>query len=151
MKKEDKTDQKLENLPKNNPFSVPDNYFRTFPQRLKERLPETGEEPVIPLSQSVKKVFSSRFALAAAIAGFIILGYIGFLTLSPPDIQMAGDNAIAEYIDLYHYEFSDQQLIGLLLEDGEYLEGEFYFDSPDLYIDYLYNEDIDIELILTEF
>ena len=156
MQENNNIEPQLNKASKNNPFAVPDGYFDSFPQRLQQRL-QTEKKPGISFTERVWEVMRPQFALAAAIAVFAILGYFVFMTFIQTETELLSNDAIAEYIEYYHYEFDEYHMISLLEEndihpdDDFYYEDEFYFDSPDEYLDYLYNDNVDIDLILTEF
>jgi hypothetical protein len=136
-----------------NPFSVPDGYFETFSGRLQKRLHR--EEAGLSLRERFSLVLRPQLALVAAIAGFVIIGYLGFHTFTSRDQGIASEE-IAEYIDLYQNEFSDYYFLSML-DDDFYPDEDIYFDDylypadPDTYMDFLYQDEIAIELIIREF
>ncbi len=136
---------------KNNPFSVPDDYFETFSCRLQKRL-QTEEAGLSP-RERFWLVLRPQLALVAVIAGFAIIGYLGFHTFTSRDQGIAREE-IAGYIDLYQNEFSDYYFLSML-DDDFYPDEEIYFDEypadPDTYMDFLYLDEIAIELIISEF
>jgi len=135
---------------KENPFSVPQNYFESFPERLRNRL-ESDPLPVQSPAGRIWKVLQPQLALAAAIAGFAVLGYIGFRSLIQREDIFPGTDHIAEYIDFYNYDFSEYQLLSLLDDYDTYPETENWSAEEELYIDYLFQSDIDITDIISEF
>ncbi|TVR74538.1 MAG: hypothetical protein EA408_02170 [Marinilabiliales bacterium] len=150
----------IRNLPggtgKKNPFSVPEGYFDSFPARMAERLQD--EEPLPAATRpGIWQTIRPQLALAATITAFAVIGYLGFRSFMVTDDQWLSDEMITGYIEYYQYEFSEPYLLGLLAEDDYYLDdypedgGWAEADDPDLYIDYLYQEEIDLYLIMTEF
>jgi hypothetical protein len=137
-----------------NPFSVPGNYFETFPQRLRQRLDEEKQVVSTPW-EKILVVIKPQLAVAAVIAVLLISGYFGLRNFVFQQDMMLTNEEIAGYMELYQHEFSDYYFLSML-DDDLYPE-EFYLDQsmypadPDVYMDYLYNSDIDIELIITEF
>jgi hypothetical protein len=137
-------------IDKRNPFSLPESYFEQFPGRLQERL-QTGKSSVIYPRESFRLSLRSQLAMAAAIAGLVISVYFGYTVYQQDDIPY---DEIAGYIDHYQYEFSDYFFLGMLDDDlypdDIILDESLMPDDHDIYIDYLYQDDISIELILSE-
>lgn len=138
-----------------NPFSVPENYFESFPHKLRQRL--QSETPGrLSYPEKAWKVIRPQVALAAAIAGFAIIGYLGFHNFISQEEEWLTNEGISEYIDSYEYEFSDYYLL-TTLDDEFFADEELHFDEalytddPDKYMDYLYQDDVDLDLILTEY
>ncbi len=143
-------------MDRKNPFSVPEGYFDSFPAKLAERL-QKEHSASVPLKSRLWETIRPQLALAAAITAFAVIGYLGFRSFMITDDQWLSDEMITGYIEYYHYEFSEPYLLGLLEEDDFYFEdypadaGWAEIDDPDLYIDYLYQEEVDLYLIMTEF
>ncbi len=139
---------------KDNPFSVPENYFGSFPDRLRERM---EKEKVVQLKPAERfwRVVRPQLALAAAIAGFAVIGYLGFHTFVRQDAGMATEEQILGYLDFYHNDFNEYYFADIIDEFPP--EEDLFFDDylqpedHDAYIDYLYRQDIDLELIISEF
>ena len=139
-----------------NPFSLPGSYFESFPRRLQQRL-DTEKAPVKPSRIKAWEVIRPHVALAAAITGFAILGYLILQTFVSHEQEPAGNDLIAEYIDYHQHQFSEYQFL-VLLEEHENFPGTdplhengLLYSSPELYMDYLYEDNIDIGLIMSEF
>ncbi|MFO7923401.1 MAG: hypothetical protein R6U58_06885 [Bacteroidales bacterium] len=138
-----------------NPFSVPEGYFDSFPAKMMNRL--EAEKPVtVSLKERIWEALRPQLALAAAITGFALIGYLGFRSFIQTDQDWLSDEQITEYINHYEHEFSDYYLLSLLEENEFYFDYEadtdlnLYFDDPDMYIEYLYQDDIDVDLIYDE-
>jgi hypothetical protein len=151
--------RKIDNLPegteKRNPFTVPEGYFDSFPARLAERLQH--EKPVdIPLRERIWETIRPQLALASAIAAFALVGYFGFRSFVETGDEWISDEVIEDYMNYHRNEFTDYYLLSLLEENDFYLEQEtdhdidLYTDDPDLYIEYLYQDDIELDLIYEE-
>ncbi len=151
---------KIENLPggkgRDNPFRVPEGYFDSFPARLAERLQDEQPSPVAA-KPGIWQTIRPQLALAAAITAFAVIGYLGFRSFIETGDQWLSDEAVAGYLEYHQHEFREYELLGLLAEDDFYLDeypadGSWIWDDdPDLYIEYLYHEEIDLYLIMTEF
>ncbi len=150
MKEETNIEPEINKSGKNNPFSVPDGYFESFPGKLRHRL-QTEEQLSISFTERAWQILRPQFALAAAITGFAIIGYLGLRTFIQSDQEWLSDENIAEYIDYYQHEFNEYQILSLFENGDIYPDEDLFFDEPDLYMDYLYMENIDIDLILDEF
>ncbi len=145
-----------EGADKRNPFSLPDGYFDSFPVKLTEKL--QSEVPAnILITKRIWETIRPQLALAAVITAFAMLGYFGFRSFIGTNDEWPSNEAVAEYIDYYQYDFIEPYFMSLLEEEDFYFEDATYpysytwSEDPDIYIDYLYNEDIDLDLILTEF
>ncbi len=156
MEEKDNTGKLPGGADKRNPFSVPDGYFDSFPAKLAEKL--QNEEPEhVSITERIWETIRPQLALALVITAFAVTGYFGFRSFIETNDEWLSNEAIAEYIDYYQYDFTEPYFLSLL--EGE----DFYFDDEadpdsytwsedaDIYIEYLYNEDIGIDLILTEF
>jgi hypothetical protein len=139
---------------KNNPFVVPGDYFESLPGRLQKRL-----QPQVPAGLSLREKLMLNLrphvALAAAIAGFAILGYLGIYLYTGNEMERGIREEISEYIDSYHHEFSDHYFLSMLDDDlfpDEDIDfgQSLYPDVIDAYVNYLYQEDIAIDLIMLE-
>lgn len=156
MQSKDNRESRIEQVGKNNPFSIPENYFESFPEKLRKRL-QAKQPPRVSVRDQFWQILRPQLALAAAIIGFALLGYFGFQTFIRTEEELLSNDVIAEYINYNQHEFSEYYLISIMdendiyPEDAFYLEDEPYLSSPDEYMDYLYMDEIDINLIITEF
>jgi hypothetical protein len=156
MEEKDNTGKIPGGADKRNPFSVPDGYFDSFPVKLAEKL-QSEESAHLSMTERVWETIRPQLALAAVITAFAVIGYVGFRSFIETNDEWLSNEAVAEYIDYYRYEFIEPYFLSLLEEENFYFEDETDPDSytwredPDIYIDYLFNEDIDLDFILTEF
>jgi hypothetical protein len=134
---------------------VPGNYFESLPDRLQKRL-QTQQVPA-GLSPWERLVLDLKphIALAAAIAVFAVVGYLGIYRYTGQEMERAVRQEVSEYIDSYHHEFSDHYFLSML-DDDLYPDEDIDFgeslnpDIIDTYINYLYQDDITIDLIMSE-
>jgi hypothetical protein len=150
MKNNNNIGSNIDRIGKKRPFSVPEGYFDSFPEKVRVRL-QNEEVTVISLPERVWQILRPQLSLAAAIIGFAIIGYIGFNTLIQSEKQLLSDEVITEYVDYYQHDFSDYYLVSMLDFDELELEDGGYYDDADAYMDYLYMDNIDIELIISDF
>jgi hypothetical protein len=74
----------LDNLPKENIFKVPDNYFNNLPIQIEEQI--SGQTKVIPLiSWSKKRTWGSIAACSA-------IGILGYFTLVPQQESLGSES-----------------------------------------------------------
>ena len=76
--------KKIINIPDNNPFKVPDNYFEEVNRKIISATSVTDHE-VRRLSIHTK--FRTIFLIAATFAGFILIGYTALKFLTPVKIN----------------------------------------------------------------
>ena len=64
--------RKLNDIPDKNPFKVPDNYFEDVTRKI---LSKTSDNRHLAIRISFLKKFRPYIAMAAAVAGFVIISY----------------------------------------------------------------------------
>ncbi len=124
------------------PFSVPEGYFESFPDRLKERMEGLDKEltPVRRIGRSTR----FRLAMAAAIVGLALV--------SIPLLKMidSGNGNSDEYQDIALLEgaglfSSEYELVEYFVQEENALdEEEAYLGQA---MDYLAMNDVEIDLI----
>jgi len=149
MKKQEKNHSE-NNMPKNNPFSIPEGYFENLAGKIEEKINE---------KQDVNKKFISfwstarnQLALAAGFILFVLISYavMHFIIDGNTGKRVSG----LQYADIIESDIQDFET-DLLIE--AYIETRkddevFSNDIPDEeMIDYLISEDVDIEMIVDEF
>ncbi len=112
----------LNNIEKNNPFKVPENYFLNFNEQIMNKLPEKKEQKkIVPLWRSVGK----WVAAAAVVTGIAILG-TNYMDNHSPDINKFSiestmspdDNLISLEND--YYQFIEDDATQLVYRDAVY-------------------------------
>ena len=140
-KERKKPDLQHESL-KQHPFSVPEGYFSSFPDRLKDRISKLEEDqvPVRKLGRPVR----FRVAIAAAIVGLALISYpVIRLTIS-------GGGSSNGYPDLTLLEeagiFNNEYELALYLETYGTPAGEeeAYLNQA---MEYLAMNDVEMDLI----
>ena len=135
---------KLDDLNKENIFNTPDNYFESFPERLKSRL----EENKVIEKQQVRLHVYYKFAAAAAVAVIVILVSLNLFidrSLSPEELLAdVSSEDLIEY--LVSSEISEDELLenmDLSLIDYEGMEMDYYLLPPETTDEKIINEMID--------
>jgi esterase/lipase len=78
---------KLNEIPKENPFKVPDNYFEDFASRMQEQIAE--ENKVVPLFQKMRPFLY----VAASVIVILSVTFVAFTGDTQEDDMMAKQNA----------------------------------------------------------
>ncbi len=112
----------LNNIEKNNPFRVPENYFQNFNEEIMNQLPEKKvQKKIVPLWRSTGK----WVAAAAVVAGIAILG-VNYIDNRSPDINRfstestisTNDNSVSVEND--YYQFLEDEATQLVYRDAVY-------------------------------
>ena len=103
----------LDNLKKELPFTVPENYFDNFAVRLQERM-QTESKP--GLFRKTYELVRPQLALAAAIAAFAVIGYVTVKLIMNDNTSTDNVVEITDVIDYYLDDFDDDMLISTLAE-----------------------------------
>ncbi|MFP4289387.1 MAG: hypothetical protein ACLFQS_09020 [Bacteroidales bacterium] len=131
----------LSNLPNENPFEVPGNYFADLPGQIAQR----QNRPVVhPIFLALNTVFQPRFVTAGLTTVVLVLmSYFLFL-----DSDMSADNNFA----LYDHESFDEQLAWYSEYQSEVYYELLYETDPDIITqlpeDPNYQEEQTIEYLL---
>lgn len=112
----------LNNIEKNSPFKVPENYFQNFNEEIMNNLPEKKKQKkIVPLWRSVGK----WVAAAAVVTGIAILG-TNYMENHSPDINnlakenyVSGDDNLASFENDY-YQFLEDDATQLVYKDAIY-------------------------------
>ena len=143
---------RLEDIPKKNPYRVPDGYFESFNDRLNERLKTEEKKPV----RTLRLMLRSNLALAAAILTFALISYFSFRLITGGSLVEAGQSiSYTEFLEEEIYRMDDALLLETyeqLEEQKESVETETSNEDElsDEIIEYLAAEDIDLSLIYEE-
>lgn len=125
-----------------NPFRVPDNYFEQVNRKILASTSQSEDKQV-----SFPGKYLPYMPVAAAIAGFIIIGFIALKLLDPAD-SPALSEIMGDEVELY---LNDIDLNSLEKDAGF---TEFFVAKPEVeseeIIDYLLNENIQISEIYEE-
>ncbi|MCK5029727.1 MAG: hypothetical protein KAR57_08830 [Bacteroidales bacterium] len=143
-----KFNKKLEELKENNknPFSVPEGYFDSFPQKLQERI--SSESTEYYWFARLFQVVKPQFALGFMIVAFAVIAITTVnVVLSDKAESVIDSDLYTRIIEVDASEFSEQHFIDVLLEDEKDLIKKKEIET-DYYINYLVNEDIDYGTIM---
>ncbi len=106
---------KLQNINRQEPFSVPEGYFDNLTEKMKAQIEHQQVQP------GKFKVFSSAIQFAAAFLLLVGMGYIMVLFLQTTQTKNAeivqADTAVGKYFDEYVFSGFDDDIIDYLLEE----------------------------------
>ncbi len=125
------------NIGKRNPFRVPENYFDNFTEDILERSSAKS-------SLKKRKIFSIKrpgLAVAAAVAGFLLISYLGLKIMlnGTPDNQLISN--LSEYSEILSYDIDEYMIVDELSTD-EVADLPSDITNDDI-IDYLLLNDVD--------
>lgn len=112
----------LNNIEKNNPFRVPENYFQNFNEEIMNKLPEKKEQKkVVPLWRSLGK----WVAAAAVVSGIAILGNNYMENHTPEINNFSKENSIyadenLASVENDYYQFLEDEATQLVYKDAVY-------------------------------
>lgn len=138
--------KKINDIPGKNPFKVPENYFEEVNRKI---LSETSDRKQVNSKSGMLIRFRPYLAIAASIAGFVIITYttVNLLTEKKRNLnisEIVSEESIELYIndiDIYSLEENAVLSASTELESGV---------SNDEIIDYLISENIDINDIFEQ-
>ena len=147
----EKINKKLEELKGNNknPFSVPEGYFDSFPQKLQERI--NSESAEYYWFARIFQVIKPQFALGFMIIAFAVIAITTVnIVLSDKTESVIDSDLYTRIIEVDASEFSEQHYIDVLVNDEKEIE-EQKQEETDYYIYYLIDENIDYGTLIDEF
>jgi hypothetical protein len=137
----------LNEIPKQNNFSVPNGYFDSFEQRLMEKIKGEDYGKVIPLNTNRWSVFRSQVSLVASFIVFVVLSYMAINF-----ILNKHSNENIEYAELLEYEMTNLDETYLMetysAEQAEISTDDENIDYTEAVIEYLASDNIDLNLII---
>lgn len=149
MSKKDKKDVDFTNIKKDNPFDVPENYFADFQKSLISKISESKPE-ASNTTTKILRLVKSQLGLAASILLFAGISYVSLnFLLTSPTIKKDS----IQYSEIIENDISnyDEEQILEFYQDIETETDESVQDQTSTnIIDYLVEENIDIELIIEE-
>jgi hypothetical protein len=152
MNPENKKQFKLDDLKKENPFQVPENYFDSLGSRISDRIVANVSPQKVPAHTFVRlKPVMIYTASIAALALFIYLG-VSFFS---KDVDHPALVAQTSSQDLNEYAIISGIDEATLLENfpqetSTAVDSTEHIKNKDKIIDYLVNENIDISTIVDE-
>jgi hypothetical protein len=135
--------KELKEIPKTNPFRVPDNYFEEIEGRILAATTGTEEAPI---RYGIFRRLIPYAAVAASVALLAIVGYSVFFNGSEVNgVDRIPEISVNEFTDTYLND------IDLLTLENKVAESTFLFERTGAnrndIIEYLVNENIDISVI----
>ncbi len=136
----------FDELPKDNPFRVPEGYFDGFSERLSEKLQSEKEKN--SGKGKIIRIFKNQLALAASLVAFAVISYFS--------VQFILNRTQSDYQELIFSEYVEGNLgdyeIDLLMDSYSENVGinEVLDDYEQEVIEYLLAENIDLQLLIEE-
>lgn len=130
------------------PFTVPEGYFDRFADRLQDRLQQEEKQSWIGRTY---QLIRPRLAVAAIIIGFMIISYTGIKIILNERGAEPTLMEIANVLDDYVYEIDDELLISTIVEEEieiDWINGGY--ESDDI-MDYLMEEEIDYASLINDY
>jgi len=134
---------KLNKIGREQPFRVPENYFRDLPEKVMDKCEQEEQK------RSLIHIIKPALSLAAMFIGVALIAYFTLQLLDRPAVQVPSgqqDIAEAEYYDQYYNQNE-------LLEGDQEDEAEATRTGnkkTQKYIEYLLDEDIDYTTLINE-
>lgn len=135
----------LKGLPKGNPYTVPEGYFNTLPQKISERIAQANSEHTSISSRNGRFSYS-YLAYAASFALVVGLGYVGVRMSFNHSAVTSGTTVIAQKsINGTYIDFDEASLMQALHEDSRVPKPTVVetTDNRDAMIQYLVDENVD--------
>lgn len=150
MKAKRENNKEFEKYSEKNPFKVPDGYFDTFNENLEKRIiPIGGKESKI---RHFWRSARNQLALAAGFIVFVAISYavLHFILNGRTENELTGQ----QYAEILEAELEDIDTYSIIEVYSDIQEGELINEDSlmrEEMIEYLANEDVDIDLIINEF
>lgn len=136
-----KNNIKLEEINKENPFKVPDNYFENFSIRMTDKISEKRQAKT-PSYAWIRP----KYAVAFVFAGIALIITISIFVFNPKSTPLSSQEMVEAYKYSAIQELSDEQIAQIIAEK------QVHQDTTSAYqkdvIDYLSKENIDINTII---
>jgi hypothetical protein len=130
------------------PFTVPEGYFEQFAQRLQKRM----QQEVKPSwMERTYQLIRPQLAMAAVIIGYVAISYTGIRIFLNNRTTEPTLTEIANVLDDYVYEMDDELLISTIIEEEievDWINGGY---EPDDIMDYLMEEETDYSNLINEY
>jgi hypothetical protein len=142
--------KEISNIPGENPFSVPEGYFENFTDRLERRIEKLPKPE--PRKISFWKSSKNQLALVAGFLVFVAISYsVMHFVIDGSSTDQLSTTLYAEIIESEIENYDTYMLMEAIENIDEYKESGEEDSYKDEMIEYLVNEDIDMEMIINEF
>lgn len=141
-----------EGFPPGNPFRVPDNYFEGFTQKIELRIRSLEQEqsPENHRNQDKRRSFVRWIAIAAGLALIAAISYLSVQLLMDPGKTVSEYAGYTELIEFEMDNYDIDLLMDTYKEESSMAEMPESTDLNEEIIDFLVNNDIDLQLIIEE-
>ena len=97
----------LENIPKTNPFTIPENYFETLQAKIESRIEAESEPIVLKLKPKWYKWSIAAAASLALLSGIYYNQTMNEIDKSENEIAQISDGQLIQYIEKQNIELAD--------------------------------------------
>lgn len=112
----------LDNLNKNNPFKVPENYFENFNLQIMEQLPSKSQEETKAKILPLWKKIVSLTAVAAVLIGVVIFSGLLSDNSNNENVIVSDGNYTASLSENDFYQMMEDEVVTSTYEDIMYDE-----------------------------
>jgi hypothetical protein len=132
--------KELNDIPKQNPFKVPENYFENLTDRI---ISQTSAIETVPQKKSIVRRLRPFLAVAASVALLALIGYTALYFIGNGQRRSSSEVAVSDkYSSIYLND------IDITTLEENVAENETLIEIPEIskneIIDYLISEDINI-------
>jgi hypothetical protein len=135
----------IEQLNREAPFSVPDKYFNSLNDRIRERIKESEQRNIPVIRHRLRYVLVS--GAAAVLAGIALLSYTLFFHSSPDPLT---SDDIAFVLSEEIYDLDEYTLESEIVEEPVISQSASADEYEEEVIQYLLDENIELESIVNE-
>jgi len=132
---------KIEEINKENPFTVPENYFENFSVRMADKISETKE---VKVKVDMVTWLRTKYAVTLAFSGIVLIVLIGVLILQHKSNPLSSQQMVEAYQYSAINDLSDEQLAQMIADK------QVKSDTSSTYkndvINYLSKENIDMDI-----
>lgn len=139
----------LNELNKELPFQVPDNYFDELPEKIQARCKQSDKD-LETRGTSLINILKPAFSLAAMFIGVALIAFLAVNLINQPEkhkTPLSEDIAKANYEK--HYS-SEDEIIEAIKEQQQENTQNGDIQKEDEYIDYLLEDDIDYGTLINK-
>jgi hypothetical protein len=142
--------KKFDKLKDNKQFAVPDNYFETFADKVMDKIESAEQDEQKPTISMV--TVRRTLSWVASLAALFLLAYAGISILVPSaKTELLSENEIIAALENDIYYLDEIQLYNMIeVSHQESISEEVELTEEEI-LNYLIEEDSDIDLLNTDF